>query len=148
MLAVEVADDPSSDSGIDLYVFDCTDTQCRSAGSVLGFAAPRLRRINPKPGLWKIVVDAASIRAGTRPFVYTDVIADPALGVVAAADGRRLRRTGATWAVSANVWLAKQPAAGRVPQALLVVTALAGANTIPIALGRVPIEITPAANIH
>jgi hypothetical protein len=131
---------------VDLYLFDCTGKRCRPAGSALGLGSPpRLRRANPKPGLWKVVLDGNQLPEGGATVEYTDVVADPSLGVVAVADGSRRREPAARWTVKANVWLAKRPEMDRVPQALFLVNATKDGSTVSVALRRVPMEVRAAS---
>jgi hypothetical protein len=137
----------ASGADVDLYLFDCTGKRCRPAGAALGLGnAPRLRRLNPKAGMWKVVVDASRAAGDGVAIDYLDVIADPSLGAVAPADGTRTRDAGAQWTAKASVWLAKRPDAGRVPRAVLLVTALRDGATVPLGMRLVPIEIKGATD--
>ena len=146
LFAAEVADVRGA-GDVDLYLFDCTGKRCRPAGAALGLGgAPRIRRLNPKAGVWKVVVDASRVAADDVELDYLDVIADSSLGVVAAADSVRSRDVGAQWTAKANVWLATRPEPGRVLRAVLIVNALKDGATVPIALRTVPIEVKGATN--
>lgn len=141
LLLAEITGASVSDADIDLYLFDCTGKRCVAAASTLGHSsAPRVRRLQPKPGLWKVVVDASRVPADGIAFDYTDAVGDPALGMVAVADGSLARAVDARWTSKANVWLAGRSAAGRDARAALVVSATEGATTVPIAVRLVPIE--------
>jgi hypothetical protein len=126
--------------GVDLYLFDCTGKRCKPAGTALDLGAPpRMRQPNPKPGLWKVVVDASRAPADGVTVEYLDLIADPALGGVSAADGARQHKVGEQWTAQANVWLAKRPEPGRSARALFVVTASTGATYSPVGIQMTPI---------
>ena len=131
-----------SDAELDLYLFDCTGKRCVTAASTLGLgSAPRVRRLQPRPGLWKVVVDASRVPEGGIAFDYRDAVGEPALGAVSVTDASLPRKVGERWRSTANVWLARRPDAGRDPHALLIVGVTDGATTVPVGLRLVPIEV-------
>jgi hypothetical protein len=147
LLLAEVTGTSVPEAEIDLYLFDCTGKQCVSAGATLGLGSqPRLRRVQPKAGMWKVVVDASRAPEGGIAFDYTDAVADPALGSVAVTDVRRTRAVGARWMSQVNVWLAMPPPSGRDPRALLLVSATESGTTVPVALRMVPVVVKGAAD--
>jgi hypothetical protein len=106
--------DPRAD--LDVYVFDCTSKECKAVRSDADPAGDESVAIaNPAAGKWKIVVDAFAVPAGSTTYDYLDVLFNPALGGVTAADVMQERAAGAAWTVRMHAWSAGAIPTGRVP---------------------------------
>lgn len=122
------AADPEAD--LDVYLFDCTNEEgeCRAArvdGDPEGDETALV--LNPSAGMWKIVVDGASVPSGHTEFEYLDAVFNPAYGMVSTTDFPQERASGARWMAKAHTWLA--PAVhgeGRRPWAALRVEGQTG----------------------
>jgi len=123
-----------SDSGADLdvYLFDCTNEEgeCRAArvdGDPEGDETALV--LNPAAGMWKIVVDASSVPAGSTELEYLDAVFNPVYGMVSTTDLPQERARDARWMAKAHTWLA--PAAhkeGRTPYAALLIEGVTGGS--------------------
>jgi hypothetical protein len=112
-----------ANADIDVYVFDCTGEEVRSAGSdgdPLGNESVIVK--NPAAGKWKIVVDAAAVPSGSTTYEYLEVVFNPTYGMVSIADLPQERSVGARWTAEAHTWVsAAAHASGRAPYAGLLV---------------------------
>jgi hypothetical protein len=127
-----------SEADLDLYVFDCTGEECRGSRVDADPEGDEFVWIpNPSAGLWKIVVDAASVPGETAAYDYLDVVFNTAYGTVSTTDLPQERGTDARWTPRAQVWVA--PAAhdeGREPfLGLLVQGIQTGAAPFPMSMG-------------
>ena len=129
------AGDDEGDAGaldLDVYVFDCTGDECRSArvdGDPVGDESVIVHR--PAAGTWKVIVDAAAMAtdADSAEYEYLDVVFNPSYGAVAAADVPQERAVGARWATDMRGWAA--PAVhgeGRAPYLAVALEGAAGGN--------------------
>jgi hypothetical protein len=112
--------DPRAD--LDVYVFNCTGKECRSAGfDANPVVGESVTVPNPAAGKWKIVVDAPSVPSGRTSYDYLDVVLNPAFGMAAAADRPDVRKQGAQWSVKSIAWTAGPLPTGRVAYAAVMV---------------------------
>ncbi len=133
--------DPEAD--LDVYLFDCTndDGECRAARTDADPVGDEYVMVpNPSAGLWKIVVDAASVPTGQTTFEYMDVVLNSAYGMVGVVDLPQERDRNARWMAKAHIWLGGVPhEAGREPFAGLVVQGqAAGAAPFTVSLLELP----------
>jgi hypothetical protein len=111
--ASEVSD-PKAD--LDVYVLNCTGKRCTGTQTDSDPIGDEIVTIqNPAKGKWKVVVDGASIPAGSATYSYVDVLFSPAFGHLTVADVPAERKTGTQWTTQANSWLAGALPAGREP---------------------------------
>jgi hypothetical protein len=119
---------------LDLYVFDCTGKECRPAradGDLHEDEAVYVQ--NPAAGKWKVVVDGASVPAGTTSYDYLDVFFSPMNGVLAVADSAGKRARDATWNARSHAWSAMAFTGDRHPfPALLVQTRGQGSDRLTV----------------
>lgn len=120
MLLARLSSVSDRSADLDLYLFDCTGSDCLPAADATGGRA-ELAYPAPKAGKWVLVVDAA--RASTRAvsFEALNVVLNPQYGTLAAADVPTSRPTAAQWTAAVNVWRAAPVPTGRRPIALLAV---------------------------
>lgn len=90
------ASDPKGRARMGLYLYDCAAETCRLWGSDVftktsekGLVVP-----SPRPGLWKVVVDAGAADAA---FNYAEIVTNPRFGSGAVAGDNVSRRIGARW---------------------------------------------------
>ena len=98
-------DAPRAD--LDVYVFNCTGDECASArvdGDPSGDESVIVH--DPAAGMWKVVVDAASVPGGEAGYDYLDVVFNPAYGSVSVIDMPQERASGARWTTTAQGWVA------------------------------------------
>lgn len=139
LVRAQVAGDDDEDAGaragaldLDVYVFDCTGDECRSArvdGDPVGDESVIVHR--PAAGTWKVVVDAAAMAtdADSAEYEYLDVVFNPSYGAVAAADVPQERAVGARWTTDVRGWAA--PAVhgeGRAPYLAVALEGSAGGD--------------------
>lgn len=126
--------DPDAD--LDVYVFDCTDEECKAArvdGDPAGDEVVFVQ--NPAAGTWKIVVDGFSVPLGTTGYDYLDVVLNPAYGTVNTTDLPQEREEGDRWLAKVRSWIA--PAAheaGRAPFTALLIEGEAQGGSFPVSL--------------
>jgi hypothetical protein len=118
------ADSTSSSADLDLYLFDCTrghciDTPYRRSRTLLN--DERVMVSEPRPGTWKVVIDALSAGLGSTTFAYLDVVSDPRIGGFSSADASIVRRPGDSWTTSGLSWWKQPLETDREPVALLYV---------------------------
>ncbi|MDE2876226.1 MAG: S8 family serine peptidase [Gemmatimonadota bacterium] len=108
---------------LDVYVFDCTGDECRAArvdGDPVGDEVVIVH--DPAPGMWKVVVDAASVPEEGATYSYLDVVFNAAYGTVAVIDMPQERASGARWTTTSHGWAAMAAhAQGREPYLGVVV---------------------------
>ncbi len=125
MVKVGASDIPAD---FDVYVFDCTGDECRAArvdGDPLGDEIVIVH--DPAPGMWKVVVDAASVPEEGATYSYLDVVFNAAYGTVAVIDMPQERASGARWTTTAHGWAAMAAhAQGRAPYLGVVVEGQGG----------------------
>ena len=117
---------------LDVYVFDCTGDECRSArvdGDPVGDESVIVHR--PAAGTWKVIVDAAAMPADadSARYEYLDVVFNPSFGATAATDVPQERAVGARWTTEVQGWAA--PAVhgeGRSPYLAVVLEGLTGSD--------------------
>jgi hypothetical protein len=111
--ASEVADKAAD---LDLYVIDCTGKQCRAPQTDSDPLGDEVVTItNPAAGKWKVVVDGASVPAGSTTFAYLDVVFNPTYGSVVTGDLAKEHKIGEQWTAQAHTWLAGALPTGRQP---------------------------------
>jgi hypothetical protein len=111
--ASEIADQAAD---LDVYVLDCSGRECRTPqtdSDPLGDEGVTVQ--NPAAGKWKVVIDGASVPAGSTTFAYLDVVFNPSYGAVLSADLSKERKNGESWTAQAHTWLAGALPAGRQP---------------------------------
>ena len=108
---------------VDVYVFDCTGDECSAArvdGDPEGDEFVIVH--DPAPGMWKVVVDAASVPDEGATYSYLDVVFNAAYGTVAVIDMPQERASGARWTTTSHGWAAMAAhAQGREPYLGVVV---------------------------
>jgi hypothetical protein len=112
--------DPNAD--IDLYIFDCSGKECKSAGvdaDPVGDESVLVQ--NPAAGKWKIIVDAPSAPLGSTSYEYVDVVFNPSYGMSGVADLPTVHSVGTQWVAKGNIWVAEALPDGRLPYAALVI---------------------------
>ncbi|WP_129643956.1 S8/S53 family peptidase [Peristeroidobacter agariperforans] len=90
------ASPPDGRARIGLYLYDCVTGACKLWGSEV-FTRPATKSLSvatPRPGLWRVVVDATA--PGTA-FEYTQIVTHPRFGAGAVAGENTARKTGARW---------------------------------------------------
>jgi hypothetical protein len=99
---------------LDVYVFDCTSGTCvqRGAGTTSSYVE-RVSINNPAAGLWKILVDAFSVPAGTASYDLVDTYLSAGLGSLTSADANADHPSGSSWSPTATLTVNGQPGAGR-----------------------------------
>ncbi len=135
--------DPGAD--LDLYLLDCTgldqkpgasydratggkspplpDAACVPRGKAAGIGPDgEVEALDPAPGRWTVVVDAYTLGGASTSYEYVDIVSDPSLGAVVAADAAEDRAAGASWGVGAHAWAVKSPDAPRTLAGRIVVT--------------------------
>jgi len=142
-LVVRVTELTDPDADLDVFVFDCSGEECRAArtdGDPFGDESVFVER--PAAGMWKVVVDAASVPSGNTFYRYLDVAFNPSYGTVGVADLPQDRTAGARWTTKAHTWIA--PAAheaGRVPYvALMVMGEQPGADPYVVTLQELTVD--------
>ena len=124
---------------LDVYVFDCTGDECRAArvdGDPEGDEVVIVH--DPAPGMWKVVVDAASVPGEGATYSYLDVVFNAAYGTVAVIDMPQERASGARWTTTAHGWAAMAAhARGREPYLGVVVEGRAGGGGYWVGVGEV-----------
>ena len=139
--AVETGGQGGGADGVDLdvYVFDCTGDECRAArvdGDPEGDEVVIVH--DPAPGMWKVVVDAASVPGEEATYSYLDVVFNAAYGTVAVIDMPQERASGARWTTTAHGWAAMAAhARGREPYLGVVVEGRAGGGGYWVGVGEV-----------
>jgi hypothetical protein len=140
-LHVRVSDVADAAADLDLYVIDCTGDECRGTQSDGDPTGDEIVTIsNPSKGLWKVVIDAASVPAGSTTFAYIDVLFNPSFGAVATADVSAERKRDAEWSAAANTWLAGALPEGREPFAGLMLQGRQGSANFDIKLIEVGVR--------
>ena len=138
MVRVEGVDD-AVPVDLDVYVFDCTGDECRAArvdGDPEGDEVVIVH--DPAPGMWKVVVDAASVPGEGATYSYLDVVFNAAYGTVAVIDMPQERASGARWTTTAHGWAAMAAhARGREPYLEVVVEGRAGGGGYWVGVGEV-----------
>ncbi len=129
--------DPDAD--LDVYVFDCTNDEgeCRAARTDADPVGDEtVLVLDPSPGTWKIVVDAADVPSGSTELDYLDAVFNPTYGMVTTTDLPQEREKGARWMAKVHTWLA--PAVheeGREPYpALMIQGRVGGGGTYIVGL--------------
>ena len=124
---------------LDVYVFDCTGDECSAArvdGDPEGDEVVIVH--DPAPGMWKVVVDAASVPGEGATYSYLDVVFNAAYGTVAVIDMPQERASGARWTTTAHGWAAMAAhAQGREPYLGVVVEGRAGGGGYRVGVGEV-----------
>ena len=93
---------------------------------------------DPAPGMWKVVVDAASVPGEEATYSYLDVVFNAAYGTVAVIDMPQERAPGARWTTTAHGWAAMAAhARGREPYLGVVVEGRAGGGGYWVGVGEV-----------
>ena len=139
--AVETGGQGGGADGVDLdvYVFDCTGDECAAArvdGDPEGDEVVIVH--DPAPGMWKVVVDAASVPGEGATYSYLDVVFNAAYGSVAVIDMPQERASGARWTTTAHGWAAMAAhARGREPYLGVVVEGRAGGGGYWVGVGEV-----------
>jgi hypothetical protein len=130
MLRALVSDVADPNADLDVYLLDCTektsltepcaqatvrarDTSENSGGEVA--------ILNPRPGKWKVVVDAYSVPSGRTDYSYLDIFTHSQFGTVSVTDCDEKRESGITWATTAHVWVASLPESPRTLEASIIV---------------------------
>ncbi len=122
----------AGNADLDVYVFDCTEEECRSVrvdGDPVGDESVIVQR--PAAGKWKVVVDAAAVPADADSvgYEYLEVVFNPSYGAAAATDLPQERAVGARWTTEVRAWAA--PAVhgeGRTPYLAVALEGSAGAD--------------------
>ena len=124
---------------LDVYVFDCTGDECSAArvdGDPEGDEVVIVH--DPAPGMWKVVVDAASMPGDEVTYSYLDVVFNAAYGTVAVIDMPQERASSARWTTTAHGWAAMAAhARGREPYLGVVVEGRAGGGGYWVGVGEV-----------
>ena len=124
---------------LDVYVFDCTGDECSAArvdGDPEGDEVVIVH--DPAPGMWKVVVDAASMPGDEVTYSYLDVVFNAAYGTVAVIDMPQERASSARWTTTAHGWAAMAAhAQGREPYLGVVVEGRAGGGGYWVGVGEV-----------
>ena len=146
-LMVRLQDENASEAGggdgdvadLDVYVFDCTGDACsavRVDGDPVGDESVVVH--DPAAGMWKVVVDGASVPGDEVGYVYLDVVLNPAYGSVSVIDMPQERASGARWTTTAQGWAAQAAhATGRRPYLAVVVQGGAGEGVYWVSTGEV-----------
>ena len=136
-VALTEVGDPTAD--LDVYVFDCTEEECRAVRTDADpFGDEFATVLNPAAGTWKVVVDAAFVPSDDVAFSYTDVVLNQAYGSVGSVDLPQERATGARWTTAVHSWVA--PAAhddGRSPFVGLKVMGTKGDEMFLVTLAEI-----------
>ncbi|MGH7503355.1 MAG: S8 family serine peptidase [Longimicrobiales bacterium] len=115
-LLVRASDVADAAADLDVYVFDCTDEECRNPETDSDPVSDEIVTVqNPAAGMWKVVVDGASVPSGSTTFAYLDVVFNPSFGAVSTADLDTEHKTGEQWTAPMHTWLANALPAGRQP---------------------------------
>ena len=124
LLMARAGNTTDTQSDLDLYVFDCTGRECRPARADGDLHDDETVYVqNPASGKWKIVVDGASVPAGSTSYDYLDVFFSPLNGMLAVADSAGKRERDTTWTARSHAWTAAAFNGERVPfPALLLQT--------------------------
>jgi hypothetical protein len=121
----------SSDSDLDLYLYDCTGKSCAAVATEAGPGNEgTLWRDRPTKGRWRVVVDAPRAPQSGATYTLTDVIIDPSLGSLVVADAPKQREASQRWSVPAYVWKSGAVPAGR--SMYIVLQANAGAEALRV----------------
>ncbi len=106
--------DPGAD--LDLFVYQCSSpTSCALRGqSADGDSEESVNIANPAPGLWRVLIDAYNVPAGSTTYNYLDLMSHPSFGSIVVTDADALRGTGDQWTVPATVTANAAPAEDRV----------------------------------
>lgn len=88
--------DPKGRARMGLYLYDCAGDSCRLWGSDVFTKTSEKSLVvpSPRPGLWKVVIDAGGADAA---FNYAEIVTNPRFGSGAAAGDNVSRRIGARW---------------------------------------------------
>jgi len=85
----------NSDTDLDLYLFDCTGSQCVLRDFATGNGSVEQVVVNaPAAGLWKVVIDPFRVAPGRNTYIYKDYFLDPSLGQVEVTNGPRKTASG------------------------------------------------------
>ena len=124
---------------LDVYVFDCTGDACEAVrvdGDPVGDESVVVH--DPAAGMWKVVVDAASVPGDEVEYNYLDVVFNPAYGSVSVIDMPQERASGARWTTTALGWAAQAAhGEGRRPYLAVVVQGGAGDSSYWVSTGEV-----------
>ena len=138
MEGADAAAGGAAGADLDVYVFDCTGDECtgvRTDGDPVGDESVVVH--DPAAGMWKVVVDAASV-PGEVAYRYLDVVFNPAYGTVSAIDMPQERAPDARWTTTAHAWTALAAhAAGREPYLALVVKGGSAVTSYLVTIGEV-----------
>ena len=111
--ASEIAD---AAADIDVYILDCSGKECRNPQTDSDPLGDEIVTVaNPAAGKWKIVIDGASVPAGSTSYNYLDVVFNPTYGAVNTADLAKEHKNGEAWTAQTHTWLANPLPAGRTP---------------------------------
>ena len=118
---------------LDLYVFDCTKKKCEPAKVDADPIDQESVYIHdPKPGKWKVVIDAFSINGNSTEFSYLDVIYNPIYGSLNVLDLPQKRVVNSKWIIKTNPWESGTIPTGRSPYKSLYVNSSMKDDVIPI----------------
>jgi len=106
----------------DLYLFDCTGKQCLLVRAGRGYgSSERVAVQDPKPGRWRVMLDASTSAAGRVRYRYTDLYTVPEAGVVSVIDPPAGRAAGSAWKARVRPWVTGVTGNERQPAAMLFV---------------------------
>jgi hypothetical protein len=127
-------------ANLDLYLYDCTAgaENCVLAMSSANYgSAEFLFAFSPNPGLWRVLVNPASIPSGSMEYDYVDAI-NGSYGFFITGDSTTLLRpAGAIWSSTAIMMVFKAPEPGRFLQGRVYVISQAAPFSIPIGTAEV-----------
>jgi hypothetical protein len=103
-LSVRINEPSDRQADLDLYLYDCTEKQCKMVpfsqgrfSSVGPTADETITVLDPKPGRWLALIDPVSVPSGTTSIKYSDVFLNPAMGEVTPLDEVSFHGTDQSW---------------------------------------------------
>jgi hypothetical protein len=106
----------------DLYLYDCSGEECFLQRTSRSYRPEeRVFVQNPKPGHWKVILDAGAAQAGHMRYEYRDFYAVPDAGMIGVLDAPLDRAPGTRWQATIKSWLTRAIGEGRSPAAVLYV---------------------------
>lgn len=120
----------NSSADLDLYLFDCTGTQCVLRDFSTGNGSSEQVAVDsPAAGQWKVVVDPFSVPKSGSIYQYKDYSLHPAFGQVNVNDSQRRVEHGAIVTQSVTLNVKATPVGERYLEAIVFVTTGLGPNS-------------------
>jgi hypothetical protein len=103
----------SANPNLALYLYDCAGTRCALwEDSFVGASRRSVVVVNPRGGLWKVIVDPAGAAPAGSAFTYSEIVTHPRYGSAEPPAASAARPTGARWEESVGYRATSAPPPG------------------------------------